>query len=236
MDYEKIYNSLIDRARNRALTGYKERHHIIPKCLGGSNDASNLVDLTPEEHYVAHQLLVKIHPNSLKLSYAAIKMSVYSKDNIERKNTNKRHGWLRRKLAISVSENNKGKPAWNKGIPVTDEHREKLQTTWVFTFPDGHEEIHKGLREFCELHSLNASAMSAVCKGKRSQHKGFKCRKLDNISENDNQEYVSKPHPKGLKPHNLIAVKINGIEYQSIHRASKALGISRKKVEELNEY
>ncbi|XAO17074.1 homing endonuclease [Escherichia phage FL23] len=60
MNYEKIYNSLIDRARNRALTGYKERHHIIPKCLGGSNDASNLVDLTPEEHYVAHQLLVKI--------------------------------------------------------------------------------------------------------------------------------------------------------------------------------
>jgi len=29
--------------------------------MGGSDDKSNLVDLTPEEHFLAHQLLLKIH-------------------------------------------------------------------------------------------------------------------------------------------------------------------------------
>lgn len=236
MDYSKIYNNLISKAKNRKLDCYTESHHIIPLCIGGSDTKENLVDLTPEEHYIAHQLLVKIYPDNHKLIFAANMMCVYSKDNIERKNTNKRHGWLRRKLAISVSENNKGKPAWNKGIPMSPEVKSRLQTSWVFTFPDGHEEIHRGLNEFCKEHNLNPSAMSAVCKGKRAHHKGFKCKKLDKISELDNLVFVSKPHPKGLKPHNLIAVKINGIEYQSIHRASKALGITRKKVEELNEY
>jgi 5-methylcytosine-specific restriction endonuclease McrA len=61
MNYKKIYERIIDRARSRDLLSYKERHHIIPRCLGGSDDISNLVDLTPEEHYVCHQLLVKIH-------------------------------------------------------------------------------------------------------------------------------------------------------------------------------
>lgn len=46
MDYQKHYNNLIDRARNRLLENYTENHHIIPKCMNGSND---LVSLTPEE-------------------------------------------------------------------------------------------------------------------------------------------------------------------------------------------
>ncbi len=36
---------------------YYEKHHIIPKSLGGSNDESNLVLLIPEEHYECHYLL-----------------------------------------------------------------------------------------------------------------------------------------------------------------------------------
>lgn len=236
MDYSKIYNNLISKAKNRKLDCYTESHHIIPECIGGPDTKENRVDLTPEEHYIAHQLLVKIYPDNHKLVFAANMMCVYSEDNIERKNTNKRHGWLRRKLAIAISENNKGKPAWNKGVPIEDWHREKLQTTWVFTFPDGHEEIHKGLNEFCKEHGLNPSAMSAVCKGRRGQHKGFKCRKLDNISENDNKDYISKPRPTTSEPVNRIAVRINGIEYPSIRLACVALGITRKKVEELNEY
>ena len=33
MNYEKIYNELIDRAKSRILTDYKEIHHIIPRCM-----------------------------------------------------------------------------------------------------------------------------------------------------------------------------------------------------------
>lgn len=35
----------------------KHRHHIIPKHMGGSNDPSNLIELTIEEHAEAHRKL-----------------------------------------------------------------------------------------------------------------------------------------------------------------------------------
>ncbi len=62
MNYQKIYNSLIERGKPRILNGYTETHHIIPKCMGGKEDAENLVKLTAREHYIAHKLLCEIHP------------------------------------------------------------------------------------------------------------------------------------------------------------------------------
>jgi hypothetical protein len=96
MNYQKIYNQLIIKGKIRTLTGYTERHHIVPRCMGGSDDKSNLVDLTPEEHYLAHQLLVKIYPDNRKLLLAAMCM---------RKNRpgNKIYGWLRRRFSQAQS-------------------------------------------------------------------------------------------------------------------------------------
>jgi hypothetical protein len=74
MNYQRIYNQIIDRAKKRELEGYKERHHIIPKCMGGSNKKENLVELTAREHYICHLLLCRIHPNSQKLIYALTSM------------------------------------------------------------------------------------------------------------------------------------------------------------------
>lgn len=54
---------------------YKEVHHIVPRCLGGGNEKSNLVALSPREHFIAHLLLVKIYPNELKLKNALWMMS-----------------------------------------------------------------------------------------------------------------------------------------------------------------
>jgi hypothetical protein len=72
MDYEKIYNQLIERARNRKPEkyGYYERHHIIPKCLGGSNNKNNLVKLTYREHFIAHWLLHRANPTNKFLTAA----------------------------------------------------------------------------------------------------------------------------------------------------------------------
>jgi hypothetical protein len=41
----------------------KHVHHIIPQYLGGTNDPSNLVELTVEEHAEAHRLLYEQHGN-----------------------------------------------------------------------------------------------------------------------------------------------------------------------------
>ena len=52
MNYKRIHNNIIERAKNRTLKGYKERHHIVPRCMGGTDEPENLVELTPEEHFV----------------------------------------------------------------------------------------------------------------------------------------------------------------------------------------
>lgn len=65
MNYSTHYTSLINRAKNRTLSCYTESHHIFPKCLGGTDDPENLVDLSAREHYIAHILLAKIHGGTL---------------------------------------------------------------------------------------------------------------------------------------------------------------------------
>ena len=104
MNYRRIYDTLIAKGKARELEGYSELHHIVPRCMGGSEDIENLVRLTPEEHYVAHQLLVKIYPDNKKILRAAIMMR-------PRRPNNKLYGWLRRKYSAlqkesTVGENN----------------------------------------------------------------------------------------------------------------------------------
>jgi len=76
MDYQIIYNQLIERAQNRTLEGYKEKHHILPKCLGGNNNKENLVELTAREHFLCHMLLCEIYPKENKLKHALFLMSI----------------------------------------------------------------------------------------------------------------------------------------------------------------
>ena len=64
MDYQRIYNALIEKCKLRDKPiGYTERHHIVPRAFGGANAPSNLVYLLPREHYVAHRLLWRIYRN-----------------------------------------------------------------------------------------------------------------------------------------------------------------------------
>ncbi|ACO94319.1 putative homing endonuclease [Shigella phage Ag3] len=98
MNYANIYQSLINKAKQRTIEGYSELHHVVPKCMGGSDNPDNLVRLTPEEHYVAHLLLVKMHPDNRKLIFAANMMGGYNPHNGR---NNKTHGWLRRKSSIA---------------------------------------------------------------------------------------------------------------------------------------
>ena len=43
--YLHLYNKIIERAKLREkLSCYTEKHHIIPRSLGGENDLDNLVE------------------------------------------------------------------------------------------------------------------------------------------------------------------------------------------------
>lgn len=58
--YNRWYNQIVNKAQNRAVEGYTERHHIQPRSLGGTDSPDNLVDLTAREHFVCHWLLTKM--------------------------------------------------------------------------------------------------------------------------------------------------------------------------------
>nr|QMP83333.1 MAG: hypothetical protein [Caudoviricetes sp.] len=73
--YKKIYFSIVENSKNKTYDGYTENHHIIPKCLGGSDDKENLIKLSAREHFICHLLLTKMSDDD-KLKYAFICMRV----------------------------------------------------------------------------------------------------------------------------------------------------------------
>lgn len=54
--YTKWYKNICSKSYN----GITEKHHIIPKSLGGSNNPENLVNLSPKAHFICHWLLTKM--------------------------------------------------------------------------------------------------------------------------------------------------------------------------------
>lgn len=84
MNHAKHYNSLINKSKARgidksSIDGYFEAHHIVPRCMGGSDTSENLVLLTAKEHYIAHLLLHKMYPTNKKLLCAVNMMSGHGK-------------------------------------------------------------------------------------------------------------------------------------------------------------
>jgi len=71
MNYQRIYNELIANRQNNPHPKevYTEKHHIIPKSLGGSNKKSNIVALSAREHFIAHCLLAKIYGGKMLVAF-----------------------------------------------------------------------------------------------------------------------------------------------------------------------
>lgn len=94
MDYIKIYDTIIQKAKAQKRTKYNgiyyEAHHIIPSCLGGQGKTtewrwhSNIVLLTYKEHFICHKLLCRIYPENKKLAYALWRMCTSKSHNQKR--------------------------------------------------------------------------------------------------------------------------------------------------------
>lgn len=83
MDYKKLYFKIIENARSRPLTDdeYYEKHHILPRSLGGSNNKDNLIKLTSREHFICHLLLVRMYPEKTIEWYKMVKAFMMMKAN-----------------------------------------------------------------------------------------------------------------------------------------------------------
>lgn len=107
---------------------YKEEHHIIPQSLGGPDKKWNKVNLTPEEHYMAHYWLTFIYATGEahgSMVYAWNWMSNRIKGEFI---SAEEYGRLKREFAKLSSKLHKGQTAHNKGKkapPESDETRRK---------------------------------------------------------------------------------------------------------------
>lgn len=185
MNYHLHYNKLIERAKTREITGYYEKHHVVPRCLGGLDIKENLVNLTPEEHYVAHQLLVKMHPGNFALIKAAHMMSVHHTSS---RVGNKKFGWLRRAYSEAQKQyysNKENHPKGMKGKQHSQEHRDKLRNYAVLNAAKTAKKvyqwdkygnlvtIHNSLSEAAKSVKSSPSNIKKCCEGGFSQVKTY---------------------------------------------------------------
>lgn len=104
MNYQKIYNHLIEKRLRKPATGYTERHHILPRALGGTDDPSNLVVLSGREHWVAHLLLYRIYKNKQTINACHMMAMRCEERGIPRIKSSRMYESIRRKHAEFTSE------------------------------------------------------------------------------------------------------------------------------------
>lgn len=107
--YTRWYYNIVTRAQTREIDSYTEKHHIIPRCLGGSNKKDNIAKLTPREHFVCHRLLTKMTQGAVhyKMIYAAWRMCNQKNRNemtVDYHINSRLYNTLREKVATMMSQ------------------------------------------------------------------------------------------------------------------------------------
>jgi hypothetical protein len=128
--YTKTYYKIVNAAQSTLRSGYLEKHHIIPRSLGGSNRKDNIVSLTAREHYVCHLLLTKMTEglHKQKMTYAAWTMARTRKIN-----TNSRtYARLKEQATTQLIALQKGV----KRGPMSEEHKQKIREASIRRYKD----------------------------------------------------------------------------------------------------
>ena len=114
--YTKWYFSIINSRKMMCRDCFMEKHHIIPKCMGGSNTADNIVKLTPREHFVCHKLLfhmVDLPKDKRKMSFALIRMKTIHSNGDKHRCNSHQFEQIRRMVSDYISKENN--PFYGKG-------------------------------------------------------------------------------------------------------------------------
>ena len=217
MNYQRIYDQIIDRAKQRKLKGYREKHHITPKCIGGSNDSNNLVELTAREHFVCHQLLIFIYPKSKKMAYAFWGMcnQVDSPNNI-------------RNYDISSRTYQTGRESFVQAI-----------TGRVCTWGDAISKSKRGVSQGKRSKESIAKQKETVAKNP-FRHSDKSRQSISNVHKGvskskEHREAISVTNRlKGIQPPSQAKrVELNGTVYSSIKEACEVLQVPRHTIRKM---
>ena len=137
MNYEKIYNSLIQKRLTNKIDRticYCEYHHIKPRSIYPELefDQTNIVALTAREHYVAHKLLVEIYKYSKGINSKEYRCMLnalwYISHTAKHKEfvTSKEYQLLKENISKMMSESRSGKNHWHYGGKTSLETRAKI--------------------------------------------------------------------------------------------------------------
>lgn len=174
------------------------KHHIIPKHSGGTDDPSNIVELTVEEHAEAHRLLYeKYGKKEDEIAWKGLsgiigkEEIVYQLSLLGSKNAKRLRGEKHPFYGKKRPEHS----ALMKGKKVnrTKEHQEKLNNRfteeylrkvsdsisrkWLIITPDGQEILVKNMADFCRQNNLHRGSMSQLAKYNKP-YKGYYCKKV----------------------------------------------------------
>jgi predicted DNA-binding protein YlxM (UPF0122 family) len=108
---------------------YGEKHHIVPKSLGGSDSSDNIVKLTAREHFICHALLAEMYERYTfewyKMNHAFMMMKASNSRHIRYMNSriyeSKRHDFK-----VVQSYNQTGEKNSQFGKPRSEETRLKI--------------------------------------------------------------------------------------------------------------
>lgn len=121
--YTKWYLSITVRGQNRICEAYTEKHHIVPKSLGGTNHKSNLTTLTAREHFICHLLLPRMLESAddrRKMYYALHRMTFSKTDKHDRYIPSRSFEHLRKMIANGL-----------RGRKLSEQAKEKLRSRKV---------------------------------------------------------------------------------------------------------
>ena len=121
--YYKIYQRLVNQDSDG---DNMERHHIVPRSLGGTDEIDNLVWLTTREHYIAHLLLTKftVGQERSKMVYAC-NMMCQTRDGL--KVNSRLYEYIRKEHSLIVSKQMSGKNNPNFGNPKNYKHSDDIK-------------------------------------------------------------------------------------------------------------
>ena len=109
--YSRWYFSIIQTARDRVTSGYVEKHHIIPKCLGGGDTKENIVRLYPKEHYICHLLLIRMTEGTAK-SKMSFAVNMFARKNPQHQRivlNSRQYSYAKKIFSAEMSILHKGK-------------------------------------------------------------------------------------------------------------------------------
>lgn len=117
MNYKKIYDTIINNSKTRVVPVHYESHHILPKCLGGSNTKSNLVKLTPREHFICHLLLTKMFQGEQKQKMF---FAFYRLSNRYKQKNSRFYETAKKEVKLSLSKIHSGKV-------ISEKHKQAIR-------------------------------------------------------------------------------------------------------------